>query len=157
MEMTLGTPRPEDVRATSTLQEADGAADHDVDGVELCQHRVVSATVLVVDDHAWFRTAVSALLGAEGFSVVGEAGDGEEALTMVGLLHPDVVLLDVQLPGIDGFEVARRLAALGSPPVVLLISSRTASDYGDDVALSPARGFIDKGSLSGAALTRLLR
>jgi CheY-like chemotaxis protein len=67
------------------------------------------------------------------------------------------VLLDIQLPGIDGFEVAERLAALPSPPVVLLISSRTATDYGDRVARSPARGFLDKSSLSGAALTRLLR
>jgi DNA-binding NarL/FixJ family response regulator len=157
MEMTLGTAGPADVGVTSSLADPGIAADHDVDAVGLCQHRVVSATVLVVDDHAWFRTAVSALLGAEGFTVVGEAGDGDEALAMTGLLHPEVVLLDVQLPGIDGFEVARRLAALGSPPVVLLISSRTASDYGDQVAGSPARGFLDKGSLSGAALTRLLR
>ena len=157
METTLGTQGPADVRATSGLADAGTAADHDVEAGSLCQHRVVSATVLVVDDHAWFRTAVSALLGAEGFTVVGEAGDGDEAVAMTGLLHPDVVLLDVQLPGIDGFEVARRLAALGSPPAVLLISSRTASDYGDQVARSPARGFLDKGSLSGAALTRLLR
>ena len=113
--------------------------------------------MLVVDDHAWFRSAVSALLGAEGFTVVGEAADGEQALALTGALHPDVVLLDVQLPGPDGFEVARRLAALAPPPVVLLVSSRTASDYGDQVARSPARGFLDKRSLSGPALGRMLR
>ncbi len=113
--------------------------------------------MLVVDDHAWFRIAVSALLGAEGYTVVGEAADGDEALAMTGALSPDVVLLDVQLPGVDGFEVARRLAALAAPPVVLLISSRTAADYGDQVARSPARGFLDKSSLTGAALTALLR
>ena len=156
MEMTLGTAGQADVRATSSLADVGIAADHDVQAVGLCQHRVVSATVLVVDDHAWFRSAASALLGAEGFTVVGEAGDGDEAVAMTGLLHPDVVLLDVQLPGIDGFEVARRLATLAAPPIVLLISSRAATDYGDEVDRSPARGFLEKRSLSGSALTRLL-
>ena len=113
-------------------------------------------TVLVVDDHASFRAAATALLEAEGFTVVGGAGDGDEALSQVGTLRPDVVLLDVQLPGIDGFEVARRLAALAVPPAVLLISSRAAAEYGDQVARSPARGFLDKRALSGAALTRLM-
>jgi DNA-binding NarL/FixJ family response regulator len=117
----------------------------------------MSPTVLVVDDHASFRAAATALLEAEGFTVVGGAGDGAEALAQVGALRPDVVLLDVQLPGVDGFEVARRLAALAAPPAVLLISSRAAAEYGDQVARSPARGFLDKRALSGAALTRLLR
>ena len=157
METTLGTPGPADMRETSGLSDAVTAADHDVLAGGQCQHRRVAPTVLVVDDHAWFRTAVSALLAAQGFTVVGEAGDGDEALAMTGVLHPDVVLLDVQLPGVDGFEVARRLAALASPPVVLLVSSRSAGDYGDQVARSPARGFLDKSALSGPALVRLLR
>lgn len=117
----------------------------------------MSPTVLVVDDHAPFRAAAAALLEAEGFTVVGGAGDGDEALAQVRALRPDVVLLDVQLPGIDGFEIARRLAALAVPPAVLLVSSRAAAEYGDRVATSPARGFLDKRALSGAALTRLLR
>src|SRR5215207_3616590 len=58
MAMTLGTPRPADVRATSGSADAGIAADHDVSAGPLCQHRRVSSTVLVVDDHAWFRTAV---------------------------------------------------------------------------------------------------
>lgn len=117
----------------------------------------MSPTVLVVDDHASFRAAATALLAAEGFTVVGGAGDGDEAMAQVRMLHPDVVLLDVQLPGMDGFEVARRLAALAAPPAVLLVSSRAAVEYGDEVARSPARGFLDKSTLSGAELTRLLR
>jgi CheY-like chemotaxis protein len=125
--------------------------------VRLCQHRAMNPTVLVVDDHASFRAAASALLEAEGFIVVGGAGDGDEALAQVEALRPDVVLLDVQLPGMDGFEVARRLATLAEPPAVLLISSRGAPEYGDQVARSPARGFLDKRALSGAALTRLLQ
>ena len=116
----------------------------------------MNPTVLVVDDHASFRDAASALLEAEGFIVVGGAGDGDEALAQVGALCPDVVLLDVQLPGMDGFEVARRLAALAVPPAVLLISSRAAAEYGDQVAGAPVRGFLDKQALSGPVLTRLL-
>ena len=117
----------------------------------------MSPTVLVVDDHPSFRAAARSLLEADGFTVVGEACDGDEALAQTAALRPDVVLLDVQLPGTDGFEVARRLAAMDLPPVVLLISSRTAAAYGDRIVRAPVRGFLDKQALSGAALTRLLR
>lgn len=117
----------------------------------------MSPTVLVVDDHLSFCAAATALLEDEGFTVLGRAGDGDEALAQVDVLHPDVVLLDVQLPGADGFAVARRLAALCCPPAVVLISSRAAADFGDQVGRSPVRGFLDKWALSGAELTRLLR
>ena len=70
----------------------------------------VPSRVLIVDDHEGFRAAAHALLEAEGFVVVGEAGDGPGAVEAVGRLRPDVVLLDVQLPGIDGFGVAELLA-----------------------------------------------
>jgi DNA-binding NarL/FixJ family response regulator len=117
---------------------------------------VVRPTVLVVDDHAWFRAAATALLEAEGFTVVGEAGNGNDALSEAERLRPQVVLLDIQLPGTDGFEVARRLASTDSPPADLLLSSRSSAEYGDRVARSPARGCLEKRSLSGAAVTRLL-
>ena len=97
-----------------------------------------------------------ALLEAEGFEVVGEAEDGERALEAVGRLRPEVVLLDVQLPGIDGFEVAERLTANGRSPAVVLTSSRDASDFGALVERSGARGFLPKAELSGAALAALL-
>ena len=113
-------------------------------------------TVLVVDDSAPFRAAAGALLRAEGFTVVGDAADGTEALAQVARLHPELVLLDVQLPGQDGFAVAELLAALPSAPAVLLVSSRRAADYGDRVARSAARGFVEKRSLSGPALLELL-
>jgi CheY-like chemotaxis protein len=80
------------------------------------------ATVLIVDDHASFRTSARALLQAEG-DVVGEAADGEEALEAVVKLRPDVVLLDIQLPGLDGLTIAERLAVVPNPPAVVLISS----------------------------------
>ena len=99
---------------------------------------------------------MSTLLGAEGFEVAGEAADGESALQAVERLHPDVVLLDVQLPGIDGIEVAHRLAAMGDGPRVVLTSSREPSDYGRRLAASPVTGFLPKLELSGAALSALL-
>jgi DNA-binding NarL/FixJ family response regulator len=113
-------------------------------------------TVLVVDDHADFRHAVSALLDAEGFKVVGEAADAGTAFAAVQRLHPDVVLLDVQLPGVDGLTVAEALGVNSGKPAVVLVSSRDASAYGQRLRKSPARGFVAKSALSGAAIRALL-
>jgi DNA-binding NarL/FixJ family response regulator len=116
----------------------------------------VRPTVLIVDDHGEFRAAARALLEAEGFAVVGEAADGTEALAAVAALHPAVVLLDVQLHGLDGIAVAERVAERPDPPAVVLISSRPAAAYGRRMQQAPARGFIAKSELSGAALAGLL-
>jgi DNA-binding NarL/FixJ family response regulator len=116
----------------------------------------VAARVLVVDDHAPFRSVARVLLVAAGFEVVGEAADGAGALTAVRDLAPDVVLLDVQLPDVDGFDVAERLAAMAGAPIVVLVSSRARSDYGSRVGASAARGFIPKAEVSGEALLRVL-
>jgi DNA-binding NarL/FixJ family response regulator len=112
--------------------------------------------VLIVDDHDDFRVSARALLEAEGFAVVGEAADGDAALEAVAALRPAVVLLDVQLPGLDGLAVAERLAEGPDPPAVVLISSRDAAAYGPRLDRASARGFIAKGELSGAALAGLL-
>ena len=112
-------------------------------------------SVLIVDDHTPFRTFAHSLLEAEGFEVAGEAADGESALAAAEELHPDVVLLDINLGTIDGFEVARRLATAGAPKVVL-ISSRPASDYGAKIGEAPIVGFIPKQELSGEALHQLV-
>jgi two-component system, NarL family, nitrate/nitrite response regulator NarL len=111
---------------------------------------------MIVDDHADFRSSARELLEAEGFEVVGEAADGESALVTIGRLRPRIVLLDIQLPGIDGFEVAERLAAVGDPPAVVLISTRAVSSYRRRLAGSPVRGFISKSELSGNALSALV-
>ena len=116
----------------------------------------VSTTVLIVDDHAAFRQSASALLEAEGFQVIGQAADGTDAVEQAERLRPEVVLLDIQLPGADGFSVAERLAALPDAPRVVLISSREASAYGHRVRDAPARGFIAKRELSGEALAALV-
>ena len=88
--------------------------------------------------------------------MVGEAADGEAAIAAVAALHPAVVLLDVQLPGLDGFEVAERLAEQPDAPAVVLVSTRTAAAYGSRLATARTRGFIPKTSLSGAALAELV-
>jgi DNA-binding NarL/FixJ family response regulator len=113
-------------------------------------------TVLIVDDHPAFRESASALLEEEGFVVVGEAADGDEAMAAVERLRPQVVLLDIQLPGSDGFRVAERLADGPHPLSVVLISSRDASAYGSRLETTTAQGFIPKSELSGSALTALV-
>jgi two-component system nitrate/nitrite response regulator NarL len=115
----------------------------------------VRARLLIVDDHAGFRRLARRLLQAEGFEVVGEAQDGGAALAAVGRLRPDVVLLDVLLPDMDGFEVAARLAQGPVRPRVVLTSSREVADFGDRVGASPVVGFVHKDDLSGAALAAL--
>lgn len=112
--------------------------------------------VLVVDDHPAFRRLASRLLTAEGFDVVGEAGDGASALTRAAAIEPEVVLLDVLLPDLDGFAVAERLALLPHPPAVVLTSSRTRSDFGTRLERTSARGFVAKEDLTAAAVARLV-
>lgn len=116
----------------------------------------LAVRVLIVDDHPTFRSSARRLLEADGLAVVGEAADGESALAAATALEPDVVLLDVQLPGIDGFEVARRLTTSPGCPAVVLTSSRDWSEHGALVLGSGARGFVSKADLSGAALTSLV-
>lgn len=118
----------------------------------------MAKTVLIVDDHASFRRAVRLVLEYEGYEVVGEAADGEAALSAATELHPELVLLDVHMPGgIDGFEVASRLAANKPAPDVVLTSSRDSSDFDERVRRSGARGFIPKAEISGQRLADLLR
>jgi len=116
----------------------------------------MSTTALVVDDHAGFRTSARFLLEMEGFEVVGEAADGASAVEAVEQLRPDLVLLDVQLPDAQGYDVARDILGRGLSPRIVLISSRDESDYGDNVRTSGAVGFLNKAELSGDRLRALL-
>jgi DNA-binding NarL/FixJ family response regulator len=113
----------------------------------------MAARILIVDDHPSFRASARALLEAEGYEVVGEASDGASALEIARVLRPDVVLLDVQLPDIDGFAVADQLRG---GPAVVLTSSREASDYGPLPLASGARGFVPKADLSGDGIAALI-
>jgi DNA-binding NarL/FixJ family response regulator len=116
----------------------------------------VPLSVVIVDDHDEFRGSARALLEDEGFAVVGEAAEGASAIATAARLRPDVVLLDIALPDLDGFEVAERLAALPHPPSVVLISSRDASAYTRRLATASVRGFIAKSKLTGEALANLV-
>jgi DNA-binding NarL/FixJ family response regulator len=116
----------------------------------------VADTVLIVDDHAGFRGAARLLLEVEGYDVVGEAEDGMTGIDAARRLRPDIVLLDVQLPDIDGFEVAERLCAAGDGPAIVLISSRDRADYGRCLAATPARGFLPKAELSASGIADLV-
>ena len=114
-------------------------------------------TVLIVDDHPSFRASARRMLEADGYAVVGEAADGGSAIDAVRVLRPDVVLLDIRLPDVDGFQVAELLAANGAAPAIVLTSSRDRSDFRYEIEASPAHGFIPKSELSAEAITLLIR
>jgi CheY-like chemotaxis protein len=113
--------------------------------------------LLLVDDDAAFRSTARALLTSAGFGVLAEAATGVDALAVAAAVGPELVLLDVQLPDIDGFEVARQLRAGPEPPAVVLISTREAIDYGRRIRDCGALGFITKSSLSAASLRAMLQ
>ena len=116
----------------------------------------MAPTVLVVDDHAAFRARARALLEAEGFEVIGEVADGRSAVAAAERLHPDIALVDVQLPDLDGFEVAARLRRAAAARRIVLISVRERADFGSRIDASHADAFIAKADLSGERLLAVL-
>jgi two-component system response regulator EvgA len=116
----------------------------------------MATTVLVVDDHESFRRVARLLLEFEGYEVVGEAEDGYSGLAAARDLEPDFVLLDIQLPDIDGFDVASQLTSDEGAPAVILTSSQDGADFGALIRRSGARGFIPKAEITGARLAALL-
>jgi CheY-like chemotaxis protein len=112
-----------------------------------------AATAVIIDDHPGFRRSVRALVESEGIAVVATAPDGASGLSLAASHHPDLVLVDVQLPSLDGFDVAARLAALPHPPVVVLISARDRSAYGERVTNA---AFVTKAELGHTSFADLL-
>ena len=111
---------------------------------------------LIIDDHPSCRASARHVLEDAGFVVIGEAQDGASGLAAATEMRPAVVLLDIQLRDIDGFDVATRLTSQADGPAVVLTSSRDGSEFGGMVARSGARGFVPKDELSGPALEALL-
>jgi DNA-binding NarL/FixJ family response regulator len=122
-------------------------------------------SLLLVDDQATFRVAIRSVLeevpddghaGETGFTVVGEAGDGEQAVTLASSLRPRVVLMDVRLPGIDGPEATRRILEQDASIAVVLMSTSRRGDLGADLLDCGAVGFIPKEAMAPETLRRLL-
>jgi DNA-binding NarL/FixJ family response regulator len=116
----------------------------------------VFVRVLIVDDHAGFRATARRLLEGEGYEVVGDAEDAATALAAARETRPELVLIDVHLPDLDGFELTERLIEVDPELQVVLTSSRDIEDFGGYVEASPARGFVPKAELSGSSLAALL-
>ena len=116
----------------------------------------VAVPVLVVDDQRPFRLAAAAVLRrADGFELVGEAETGEEALEQVEMLHPGLVLMDINMPGINGIEATRRIVAEAPETVVFLCSTYQLSDLPGDAQTSGAAAYVNKEELGPAVLRRL--
>lgn len=113
--------------------------------------------VLIVDDQAAFRRAAARVLARlPGFDIVGEAETGEASIEIARLLRPELVLMDIHLPGIDGTEAARRIlaeaAALGKPPIVFLLSTYEAADYASQTVACGASAYLAKADFGPNAL-----
>ncbi len=137
------------------VQASRGISGNPVAIARATRHHAPMTTVLIVDDHETFRSFARMLLESDGFEVIGEAPDGTSGIDAATALRPDLVLLDVQLPDLTGFDVARRLTKEGIRTIVL-ISSRDAASYGDQIESSGAVGFVPKAELSGDALRELM-
>ena len=111
--------------------------------------------VVIVDDDGRFRALARRMLVADGVEVLAEAEDGADALAGMAAWRPDVVLLDIGLPEIDGVEVARRLGSTPDAPAIVLISTRDA-EYGAQAAAGVAAGYLPKDELSLAAILALV-
>lgn len=105
----------------------------------------MTTTLLLVDDEMLVRAGLKMVLdGNQGISVIGEAGDGLAAVQAVEALRPDVVLLDIRMPGVDGIEAARRISALPDAPAVVMLTAFDTEDFVADALDAGAQGFLLK-------------
>lgn len=112
---------------------------------------------VIVDDNRRFLDAARGLLEREGVTIMGTATTGAEAVDLVKVSHPDVVLVDIDLGPESGFDIVTRLQRLSPPPPVILISTYAEQDYADLIEASPAIGFVAKTRLSAVAISNLLQ
>ena len=111
---------------------------------------------MIVDDSTEFLVSAGAMLAEEGFDVVATISDATQVVQEARRLAPTVVLVDIQMPRVDGFQLAERLSRLDPRPVVVLISSRDADAYGPDLRNAPVRAFITKWELDGRTLASIV-
>ncbi len=115
-------------------------------------------TVLIVDDQAPFRSAARTVVAmASGFTVIGEAETGEQAISMADDLHPALILMDINLPGISGIEATRRIIAANGTTKVILLSTYTADDLPADARTCGAADYVHKEDFSPTLLAELWR
>lgn len=120
--------------------------------------QMADVRVLIVDDQPPFREAARMVVEmTDGFEVAGEAGDGEEGVEMTRALRPDLVLMDVQMPGIDGLEATRRIRELDDPPPVAVLSTRESGDYWESALDAGAYVYMPKSEFGMDALEELWR
>jgi pilus assembly protein CpaE len=116
----------------------------------------VTVSVLVVDDQLPFRLAGRAVIRrTDGFELVGEAASGEEAVSMVGQLRPDLVLMDINMPGINGIEATRQIIETAPSTVVFLCSTYQLADLPADATTSGARAYVNKEEFGPDVLAQL--
>jgi DNA-binding NarL/FixJ family response regulator len=143
----LGVPLPPRLDFGTVNAMADGPEDASA---------ARPVTVLAVDDQEVFlRTARRLIAATPGFEQVGEAASGPEALKLAADLRPDLVLLDVRMPGMDGVETARRLARTGSGATVVLISLEEIPELPSSATTVGAAALVRKQDLSTRALCEL--
>ena len=115
-----------------------------------------TVSVLVVDDQAPFRSAAKAVLRrTEGFELVGEAATGQEAIDLVGTLHPSLVLMDINMPEMSGIEATRQIMAAHPDVVVILCSTYDATDLPPAASQSGATAYVNKERLASDTIRRL--
>ncbi|MCP9486149.1 MAG: response regulator transcription factor [Gaiellaceae bacterium MAG52_C11] len=119
--------------------------------------RARTVRVLIADDHRLFAEALEAVLGSETeLTVVGRASDGREALELTRTLEPDVVLLDISMPVMDGFEAAAAITKLPSKPAILMLSGSDAAQDIDRARRSGARGYVTKDAIAARLVDAIL-
>jgi DNA-binding NarL/FixJ family response regulator len=116
----------------------------------------VNLRCLIVDDSSRFLAAARGLLERQGMVVVGVASSGAQALRLVEELRPDVTLVDIDLGGESGLDVARQLSGVATPTPVILTSTHAEEDFASLIAASPAIGFLPKAALSAGAIRGML-